>query len=78
MRTRRKPISRVLSSYPIGNAVTCTYTSRGEPESLALPGGIAHRYTYNAGGQLEHRRVWRAAPAGARAKKDVLCGRAGV
>ena len=42
---------------PMGHEFRYGYTMRGEPEWLALPGGVTHRYTYNIGGQLERHRI---------------------
>jgi RHS repeat-associated protein len=51
---------------PMGNEFRFTHTLRGEPETLALPGGITHRYAYNAGGQLQSHQIENAGTGGGR------------
>ncbi|HVH12278.1 MAG TPA: RHS repeat-associated core domain-containing protein, partial [Longimicrobium sp.] len=57
---------------PMGNEFQYQYTLRGEPESLTLPGGITHLYTYNTGGQLERHRIQNAATGGNRYASTML------
>ncbi|HTE17200.1 MAG TPA: hypothetical protein VK689_02335, partial [Armatimonadota bacterium] len=62
------PLTGALSTVtdPMGNPFRYYYNVRGEPDSLVLPGGITHRYSYNNGGQLQGHDIYNPATSGNR------------